>query len=274
MDNLSFTQQFDLATFVGSFSNDSRRVSSSFENNMKVRVAVLSSQNLSLASRENGLSIGGSANLNVAGTLAKPVLLGRIELTSGEIFYLGKRFDVQTGTIEFANPARTEPVLRLAVDTTIEQYDITMNLTGPVDRLRTSYTSVPALAPADIIHLLAFGNTNAEAGSQQQSATLGAESVLASQVSGQVTGKLQSLTGISQLTIDPLATNTQGSVGTQIGIQERVTGSLLFTFSTDVTTTQGQTVELQYDLSKRWSVTALRNQNGGYSLNLRLHRTF
>ena len=35
--------------------------------------------------------------------------------------------------------------MRLYVTTTIEQYNITLNLSGPMDRLRTNYTSEPSL---------------------------------------------------------------------------------------------------------------------------------
>ena len=240
---------------------------------MHLGVAVQSASDLNLSSSK--VSVGGSANLNITGTLAQPVVLGRIGLTSGEVFFLSKRFEVQSGTIEFSNPARTEPVLSMYITTNVEQYNVTLNLRGPVDRLRTTYTSDPALPPADIIHLLAFGNTQEEANaSPSQSAAMGAESVLASGASSQVTGKLENVTGISQLTIDPLVTNSQGDPSAQIAIQQRVTGSLLFTFSTDVTSTQGQTVALRYDLNKRVSVTVLRDQNGGYGLDVRLHKVF
>ncbi|MGH9573888.1 MAG: translocation/assembly module TamB domain-containing protein [Candidatus Acidiferrales bacterium] len=274
VDGLEFTQQFDLASFAGAFSETSvGGPPSPFEKSVKLNVAVNSLQQINLAS--NKLSIGGSANLDVVGTMAQPVVLGRIGLTSGEIFFLGKRFEIQSGTIEFANPVRTEPVVRMFVNTRIEQYNITLNLSGPVDRLRTNYTSDPALPPADIIHLLAFGNTTEEASAQpSQGAAMGAESVLAQGVGSKVAGSLENLTGISQVTIDPLATGSSGQPGQQIAIQERVTGSLLFTFSTNVTTTQGQTVELQYDLNRRVSVTVLRDQNGGYGLDLRWHKVF
>lgn len=274
VDNLSFTQQFDLASFAGAFSEESTGAPpSAFESHLKLNIAVLSSQQINLASTK--LSVGGSANLDVVGSIAQPVVLGRIALTSGEVFFLGKRFEVQSGTVAFANPVRTEPVVRMFIKTTIQQYNITLNLTGPVDRLQTNYTSDPPLPPADIIHLLAFGNTNEEAASQpSQSAAMGAESVLAQQAGSKVAGSLENLTGISQLTIDPLATGSSGQPGQQISLQERVTGSLLFTFSTNVTTTQGQTVELQYDLNRRVSVTGLRDQNGGYSIVLRLHKVF
>jgi translocation and assembly module TamB len=274
VDRLSFTQAFDLANFAGYFSEDSTGAPpSAFERHMRLNVAVQSAQDLSLASSK--LSVGGSANINVVGTLADPVVLGRVALTSGEVFFLSKRFEVQSGTIEFANPVRTEPVLNLHVTTTVEQYNVTLTLSGAVDRLKTTYTSEPALPPADIIHLLAFGNTQEEAASAPSSTVAdSAESVLAQGVSSQVAGKLENLTGISQVTIDPLATSSQGNPGSQVAIQERVTGSLLLTFSTDVTSTQSQTVELQYQLNKRVSVTVLRDQNGGYGIDLRVHKEF
>ncbi len=274
VDRLSFTQAFDLAGFAGRFSEESSGAApSSFASNMKLGVSLQSAQDINLTSSK--LSLGGSASLNLTGTLANPVVLGRIALTSGEGFFLGKRFEVQNGTIEFVNPARTDPVLNLNIKTTIEQYDVTLTLLGTLDRLRTNYTSEPALPTADIIHLLAFGNTAEEAASApSQSAGMGAESVLASGVSSQVSGKLENLAGISQLTIDPLAANSQGNPGAQVAIQQRVTGNLLLTFSTDVTSTQSQTVELQYQFSKRTSIAVLRDQNGGYGIDLRLHRAF
>jgi translocation and assembly module TamB len=274
VDRLSFTRGFDLANFVSTFSEGTPGTTPSrLESNMKLSVSVQSAQDINLSSSK--LSIGGSANLNLVGTLANPVLLGRIALTSGEVFFLGKRFEVQSGAIEFANLARIDPTLNLYINTTVEQYKITLNLQGSVERLRTNYTSDPALATADIIHLLAFGNTSAEAASSPtSSAALGAESVVAQGVSSQVAGRLENLTGISQLNIDPLATNSQGNPGAQVAIQERVTGSLLLTFSTDVTSTQSQTVELQYQMNKQASVTVLRDQNGGYGIDLRLHKVF
>ncbi len=99
--------------------------------------------------------------------------------------------------------------------------------------------------------------------------------MLAEGVTGQVAGKLENFTGISQLSIDPLATNSQASnPGTQVAIQERVTGSLLLTISTDVNSTQNQLIELQYQVNKKTSVTVLRDQYGGYGIDVRLHKVF
>jgi translocation and assembly module TamB len=274
IDRLSFTQQFDMATLIGEFEQQLPSSSPSpFEEHMKLNVAVASGSALNLASSK--LTIGGNFALTVSGTAANPVILGRVALTQGEVFFLGKRYEIQSGTIEFSNPARTEPVLNIYAKTTVSQYNITLNFVGPVDRLRTNYTSTPPLSEANIIHLIAFGTTAEQAATTPGApADVAAESILAQGVSSQISGKLEKLTGISQITIDPLVTNTQANPGSQIAIQQRVSGSLLLTFSTSVTNTQGDTVEVQYTTPQNIRISVLRDYNGGYALDVRFRKTF
>jgi translocation and assembly module TamB len=273
VDRLSFQEGFDLATFMSQLSDDSTVSSPSpLASNMDLSITVNSAQDLQLASSQ--VSIAGTANLTVTGTAANPVILGRITLTSGELFFQGKRFEIENGTIAFANPAKTEPVLNLYVKTVVEQYNITMNFSGPLDRLKTNYTSDPSLPPIDIINLLAFGQTTAEKASNASTpASLGAESALAQGVAGQVAKGVQNLTGISQLTIDPTAGNNQNP-GSQVAVQQRVTGTLLLTFSTDVTSTQRQTVQLQYQPKPQVKISVIRDEYGGYGFDVRLHKVF
>jgi translocation and assembly module TamB len=274
INRLSFTQNFDIATFMGQFSGGpSAESPSPFQQNMKLNVAVQSAQDLNAES--NQLSIEGSANVHLGGTLANPIILGRTTLTGGDIFFLGKRYVVQNGTIEFANPIRTQPIVNVFMSTTVQQYNITLNFIGPLDRLRTNYNSSPALPPSDIINLIAFGKTAEQAATGPSTPpTLGAESVLAKSVSGQVSGQIERLAGISQLTIDPLASSDPTAPGSQIAIQQRITGSLLFTFSTNVTSTQNQAVQLHYQANRNLSVSVLRDRNGGYAVDVRIRKTF
>jgi translocation and assembly module TamB len=274
IDRLSFTQQFDLANFLGQFSTETPGTpASAFEENMKLNVAVSSAEDLNLASSK--ISIEGAANLRLSGTMADPVVLGRTNLTSGEVFFLGKRYEIQNGTIEFVNPLRTTPVVNLFVKTTVQQYNITLNFVGSIDHLQTNYTSDPPLPSSDIINLVAFGKTTEQAAASPSTpATLGAESALAQGAAGQVSGQIEKLTGISQLTIDPLASNSQANPGAQVAVQQRVTGNILLTFSTDVTSTQNQAVQIQYQVKKDLSVSALRDEYGGYAIDVRIHKRF
>ena len=144
--------------------------------------------------------IQGSANLRVIGSASDPVIVGRVNLSGGDVIMLGNRYIVDGGTIAFVNTTQTEPIVNLAASTTINQYNISMRFRGPIDRIHTSYTADPALASADIIHLIAFGSTEeASNAAPSQSATLGAESLVASQVSSQVTNRVQKALGVSQI---------------------------------------------------------------------------
>jgi translocation and assembly module TamB len=243
---------------------------------MKLNIAVQSTNQMNLVSSQ--VSIKGDANLRVVGTAADPVILGRSNLTGGEFFLAGNRYQVDHGTIDFLNPVRTEPVLNIQVKTTINQYNITLGLNGPVERLQTTYTSDPALPPVDIINLIATGKTVESAAanpSPSPTSALGAQSLLASGISSQVSGKIAKLAGVSQLQIDPgLGTDNGQNPGARVAIQQRVTSNLLVTFATDITSTQRQAIQIEYKFNPKWSVSGTRNQNGGFGVDGRYRKDF
>jgi translocation and assembly module TamB len=244
-----------------------------FSDKLRLQVAIQTPGGLSLSSRK--LSMSGSANLQVKGTAAQPVILGRINLSDGELIFSGNRYLVQSGTIDFRNPSRTEPVVDIAANTTIQQYEIQMHFWGPADQLHTNYSSDPALPPADVINLIAFGKTSeASAANPTPPGTLGAESLLASQVSSQVSSRVEKLAGLSQLSIDPVLGSSEQSPGARVAVQQRVTSKVFVTFATDVTSTQQQAIKLEYQMSRRASVTLVRNQNGGLSFETSFRKSW
>jgi translocation and assembly module TamB len=243
---------------------------------MKLNIAVQSTSQMNLVSSQ--VSIRGDANLRVVGTAADPVILGRANLTGGEFFLAGNRYQVDHGTIDFLNPVRTEPVLNIQVKTRIDQYNITLALSGPVERLQTTYTSDPALPPVDIINLIASGKTVESAAanpSPSPTSALGAQSVLASGISSQVSSKIAKFAGVSQLQVDPgLGTGTGQNPGARIAVQQRVTSNLLVSFASDVTSTQRQAIQIEYKLNPKWSINGTRDQNGGFGVNGRYRKDF
>jgi len=276
INSISFTPDFDLTNFLNQFGGVSTPPpTEGFADNLKLNVALRSASDLNAVSPT--LSIQGGANLRIIGTAADPVITGRANLTGGDLIFLGNRYEVKGGTIAFVNSIQSEPVVNLQVETTVQQYRIALRFRGPMDRLQTTYTSDPALAQADIIHLLAFGNTEEAANAAPaQSSTLGAESLVASQVSSQVTGRLEKALGVSQISLDPQlgATTANQQQGARLTVRQRVTSKLYVTFSTDVTTTQFSAVQLQYRLNPKWSVSGVRDQNGGFGLDGRYHKEF
>ncbi len=243
--------------------------------NIQLNLGVTSENNINLVSRT--LSINGTANLRVRGTAAQPVILGRVNLAAGTSFST-ETDSFSTGErIEFVNPSETQPVVNLALNTTIQQYNISMRFNGPIDQLRTNYSSDPSLPAADIINLLAFGSTTeANAANPATPANQAAESLVASQVSSQVTSRVSKVAGISQLSINPVLAGgtSQGPPGANITIQQRVTGNLFVTFSSNVASTQNQTIQGQYQLSPRVAVSATRDQNGGVAVDTLIKKTW
>ena len=272
--SIGSTPDFDVTNLVGNAGGAS--VSSpgtGFAQNIKLNIGVQSSSQLNLVSRT--LSVQGDANLRITGTADDPVILGRVNLNGGDLLFLGNRYIVRSGTLDFVNPVTTEPIVNLTATTTISDYNINLRVEGPADRLRTSYTSDPALPPIDIINLLARGTTTEAANANPTPGNLQAETLIASQLSSQLTNRVEKIAGISHLSIDPALGGT-GTLGTgaRITIQQRVTSNLFVTFATDVTGTQNQVIQLEYHFSPRWSFSSVRDQNGGFGFDVRVHKDY
>jgi len=268
IDRVSFTDSFDLSTFADQFTGPPSPPSEGIARNVKLDLGLKSTQEMAVSNSQ--LSLKGSADLRIRGTAAEPVILGRTQVTGGELFFRERRYQVQSGVVQFVNPVRTEPVLNLSATTTVDQFNIALNFVGPIDRLRTTYSSDPPLPPVDVINLLFVGKTTAAAATGPTSP----QSVLAEQLAGQVSSRVGKLAGVSSLTIDPQIGGNQGNQGARLAIQQRVTKNLFFTFATDVTSAQGQVFQIEYQATRKYSLSAMRNQNGGYSFQAKLRKRF
>jgi translocation and assembly module TamB len=268
IDSLSFTPDFDLAKFGDQFSTGNNLSQPGFADTIRLAIGVQSQENLNATSSQ--ISIAGRADLQVGGTAANPVITGRTTLTSGELFYRNVRYQLQTGVITFDNPNETHPVLNVSVATTVEQYNLTLNMRGPLDKLTTAYSSDPPLASADVINLVARGKTTQESNAASQST----DSMIASQAASEVSGSVQKLAGISSLQIDPTIGGNNQNPSARVAIQQRVTKNLLFTFSTDVSQPGSEMVQGEYQINKRWSVSTARDQLGGVSVDGKYHTRF
>ena len=101
IDSLSFTQDFDLANFMNQFTGDTAPPSGeSFADNVNLNISVQSTEQLSAVSSQ--VSLEGQANLRVIGTASNPVIVGRADLTSGEIFFMKRRYQLERGIIKKA----------------------------------------------------------------------------------------------------------------------------------------------------------------------------
>ena len=271
IDSLSFTPNFDLASLAGQVqSGPESAPSEGMAQNLKLNIAVQTARDLNLTS--SAVSLQGQANLRVVGTAADPVIVGRTEFTGGDIFLMNKRYQIERGIIAFSNPNRTEPVLNILLRTTINQYNLSLTFVGPLDKMQTNYVSDPPLPTADIINLIARGQTSQQAAAAPSN--FGASSLLAQGAASQVSGGIQKLAGLSSLSIDPTLGGNDSNPGARVAMQKRITSGFLFTFATDVTTTQREIIQGEYQFNKRWSASVTRDENGGFAVDGKYHKRF
>ncbi|MEM6454865.1 MAG: translocation/assembly module TamB domain-containing protein, partial [Acidobacteriota bacterium] len=108
--------------------------------------------------RNNVADLRGAADLVLRGTLARPTLAGVVDTRAGgRLRYNGTDFRLQRGRLTFADPTGIRPELDLEADARIRAYDVSLALSGPLDRLDTRFTADPPLPDLEVLRLVATG---------------------------------------------------------------------------------------------------------------------
>ncbi|HVM74363.1 MAG TPA: translocation/assembly module TamB domain-containing protein [Candidatus Saccharimonadales bacterium] len=226
-----------------------------------------------------GAHLEAEANLRVRGTAEHPIMLGHIHVLSGELYFHDSKYKVARGDLNFANPFRLDPVINVEATTTIQQYEITLNFSGQSSKMSLSYRSDPPLPANDIITLLAMGQTTSEAalrtGSTSQ-AGMGATALLSEAISSQLGGRVERLFGITRFRVDPGLVGVQSSSGqnaaARVTVEQQVTPNLTVTYVSNVSSTQQQVIQVEYNVTRNISVVALRDVNGTFGVDIKFKK--
>ncbi len=253
------------------------QLTSPLASNIRLSVDVASAPTVHLETQD--LRLSAEVEMRLQGTLANPVDVGAVHILSGEALVRGNRYKLDRGEITMANPLRTDPTLDIEATTRIEHYDLTLDLTGPLERIKIAYRSDPPLAVGDILSLLALGYVHEEGtmstAQSSQLQSVGASALLSEALSSQMTGRLQRLFGVSRVKVDPNVggpTNTSG--GARVTVEQDVTHNLTVTYITNTATSQERIIQFEWALTDRISLIGIRDQNGIFGLELKLRRRF
>ncbi len=256
---------------------------SSFLQNLQFDVEALSTPDARM--EWPNAQLEADANLRVRGTWEHPILLGHIHVLSGDLYFHGNRYRVARGDLNFARPLNIDPDINIEATTTIQQYEITLNFSGPASKLNLSYRSDPPLPGNDIVTLLTLGQTSSEAELRAggtgaaQSPTSGASALLSEAISSQLGGRLERLFGITKLRVDPgLAgvgsTGSEQSAAARVTVEQQVTRNLTITYVSNVSSTQQQVIQVEYNVNRNVSIVALRDQNGTFGIDVKIKKRF
>lgn len=278
---LAVTPGFDFAAYI----ERSRQTavftqSDSLASRLRLDVRVATTPDLQMQTAIARLS--GNADLRVRGTADRPAILGRAEVLEGEISFNGAKYKLERGDVTFANPAKTQPIIDLQATTRVRDYDITVRFRGDASApngLKVTWQSEPQLPEQDVIALLALGRTQEESANAQSGGSLGfggeASNLLINEaLNTAVSSRVQRLFGVSRIKIDPqgLASETSVVRGPQVTIEQQVARNITLTYSTNVSVSNQQIIQVEYNLTRNMSIVALRDQNGVVSFDFRIRR--
>ncbi len=276
---LAITPGFDFgAALAGSAQSSALPQTNPLLNRIRMDVHIITTPELQMQTA--AVRLTGDADFHLRGTAAKPVLLGRADVTEGEVTLNGTKYRMERGDVTFTNPVTTTPVLDLQASTHVRDYDITVNLTGEIDKLNLTYHSEPPLPISDIISLLALGQTQQQSAQLQQSGTSpfaqqASSAILSEALNSAISSRSRSLLGNGTIRIDPQGLNTETSPTTStpaVTIERQVKDNLTLTYTTNVSQTSQQIIQAEYNVTRSVSILALRDYNGVISFEVRIRQ--
>jgi translocation and assembly module TamB len=216
-------------------------------------------------------------DLSLKGTVDAPYLIGRIETRDASLTFSGNTFDVRMATLDFVDPARLRPRIDLQATTTVQDYDISLHLTGTIESFNLGLTSDPSLSETDILALLTVGRTTEQVAKSDQN--VGREEATSMAMQELLEQGVERLPGIDQLVdsfqIDPVydpdlnTSTTELSVGKQL-LENRLV--LRYTTAIEGSTRQG--VRAEYELSRNVYLIGEQDSQRGFGGDIRFRFEF
>jgi len=226
--------------------------------------------------RNNVARLTATVDLLARGTLAAPTLVGQIFLDEGgRITFRDVRYEIESGTIAFANTEGFEPIIDIRVRAEVKGYDVGVSLVGTWPRIQTSLSSDPPLPDELIVGLLLTGTApgaraTTDTGSSIVSAAGG---IVAGAATGLVTRPTQRLFKLDRFEIDPVFTGS-GPVDVRSTVGKQITPNLLVTYSQSFDSSREPIFQLEWWISDSIVLQGRRDENGIYLVDVRRRQRF
>jgi translocation and assembly module TamB len=290
-----YTQPFDPGGSLFDFGDDETLVpATARQDQLPVRLDVHIIAPSTLQVQNRTVRLVASADLQLRGTLDRPVVFGRAEIQEGEALFEGKRYVIRRGTIDFNNPNRIEPFVDIEAETRIrvpqETYRVTLRATGPIAQPNVSFDSDPPLSQVEVLALVFSdvapgGNAELRAYDtgntpQEQLVRERLARALTGRVSSEVSRVVEQAFAVDAFQItpslaDPNSQSSRLDPGMRVTVLKRLSDRLYLTYSRSMSsTTRDQIILLEFDQTDRLSWILSRNEDGTYALDWRVRKTF
>ncbi|HEX6201772.1 MAG TPA: translocation/assembly module TamB domain-containing protein, partial [Thermoanaerobaculia bacterium] len=233
--------------------------------------------------RNNVANLEGDVDLVLRGSLARPVVLGQVEVDpGGDVVYADNEYEVERGLLTFANPRRIDPVIDFVATTEVRSFDITLNLSGTVDRLNATFTSDPPLADLEIVSLLTTGQQIADSGrlfAGAESGTPGApgaaaQQFLYGQAASVISERVNTLFGFDRFRVAPVAATGPEQSSLAFTVGKQISRDLFVTYSRDPSTSDRGVLQVEWEVEENVIVVLTQRGDGSYAIDVQVERRF
>jgi len=234
-----------------------------------------------LAVRNNIADVTGSATLDVTGTVAAPVILGEVTLDEGgSVRIQGVDYRLVRGTVSFQNPFRIDPFFDVTIEGTVSgnlseiesgPLDVTVNITGTLDRITPTITSDPPASDITLFSILGFGALGSRSGVATGGAGLAGQSLLYQSLFSALGSKV--LPFVDSFTYDPGLLDTGSGPGRKVTFEKRLSNTLRFLMVYNLDNNQSRQV-LEWVVNRVYTLQLTRDETNEYRLDARFRRRY
>ena len=249
---------------------------------MRLDVRIQSASNFQV---ETSLTrdVEAEVDLRLRGSPVRPVLLGTISISQGEVQVFGTKYTINRGDIRFLNPVKIEPTVDMDLETKLRGVTVNVTLAGSPNNLKMNWSSDPPLQQSEIIALLTTGRDPSAPLNQTAPGVSGGGStnfaaagtgLVGQALNSQLNSRFTRFFGATRVKIDPTLIGVDNLPQARLTWEQQVSKDVTLTYITNLNRTQEQLIQVQWDLNKSWSAIAVRDPNGLFGIDFQYRKRF
>ena len=214
----------------------------------------------------------GSGSLHITGTTNRPGLVGKVEFEEGgEITLQNLRYDLERGNVTFSDPERIDPSVEIQLRTWVQNYQVTLRVSGTSDRLIPQVTSNPPLPQEEVYSLLAMGYRSDTFGSGAMGIGL-ASTLLSQQLASELDRRTKLV--LPQVRVDPFSDSTSSGTSARVTVVQQLAPNWTVTLSSNLSAERSEVIVSRWYLAPGIFLEASRQLDGSYGIDIKMRRPY
>jgi translocation and assembly module TamB len=183
-----------------------------------------------LRTEGQGLEAFWRGDIKATGDIAHPDLVGQLTLARGTFSFLGKTFDLESGTVTFTGGGQINPELNIVATRQAEEITATVTITGRATEPQITLSSQPALPQDEVLARLLFRRGTTQLGPIESLQLANAAADLSGISRGGLSGVLRRASGLDIVGFggesgNAIVLGRQFSSALYVGIEQNVNDS-------------------------------------------------